>query len=152
MHSWRRSLRSLLFLALASVSAAGCGGVGGGPTGTVSGKVMTSDGKPLAKGLITFLSEVGNKDVFNAAIVNGKYLTSEMPAGSAKVVITPDLGKSGGQGVSPNKEGNDLAPRPNPADGNKQIEVPAKYQNADTSGLQFTVQSGENTFDVKLTP
>jgi hypothetical protein len=144
----RRGSGFLLFLALASVSAAGCSSP---PTGTVSGKVMTSDGKPLPKGLITFLSEVGNKDVFNAAIVNGKYVTSEIPAGPAKVVIAPALERAGGAEV-PLEKGNDLAPRPNPADAKKRIEVPVKYQNADTSGLQLIVQTGENTFDVDLRP
>jgi hypothetical protein len=139
----------LLFLALASLSAAGCVPP---PTGTVSGIVKTSDGKPLPKGLITFLSEVGNRDVFNAVIVNGKYLTSEVPAGPAKVVIVPDLARSVGTGVSPNQEGNDLVPRRNPADEKKLAEVPAKYQNADTSGLHVIVQTGENTFDVDLRP
>jgi hypothetical protein len=148
MPPWRRGARSVLFLALASVSAAGCAPL---PTGTVSGKVTTSDGKPLPKGLITFLSEVGKKDVYNAAIVNGQYLTSEIPAGPAKVVIVPALETAGGAGV-PVEKGNDRVPQPKPADGKKPIEVPAKYQNADTSGLHLTVQSGENTFDVNLRP
>jgi hypothetical protein len=145
MPTWGRGSGSLLYLALASVSAAGCVSP---PPGTVSGKVMTPDGKPLPKALITFLSEVGNKDVFNAAIVNGKYLTSEIPAGPAKVVIMPALEheKAGGAQV-PVGKGNDLAPS-----GKKGIEVPAKYQNADTSGLLVMVQSGENTFDVDLRP
>jgi hypothetical protein len=45
-----------------------------------------------------------------------------------------------------------MVPRPNPGDGKKLIEVAAKYQNADRSGLHLTVQSGENTFDVDLRP
>jgi hypothetical protein len=121
------------------------------PPGTVSGKVMTSDGKPLPKGLITFLSEVGNNDVYNAAIVNGQYLISEIPAGPAKVVIQPAIETGNGPEV-PVEKRNDLAPPPKSADGKKRIEVPAKYQNADTSGLHLIVQSGENTFDVNLRP
>ena len=79
-----RSLRRsapLAALAAAVLALAGCGS---GGTGVVAGKV-TVNGKPLKKGLITFSSEVGNRDAFSAAIKDGLYKTGEIPCGLAKV-------------------------------------------------------------------
>src|SRR2546423_1656505 len=81
-----RPLRLVPLAALAAALAlAGCGS---GGTGVVSGKV-TVNGKPLKKGLITFSSEVGNRDPYSARIVYGAYQTGEIPCGPAKVTIYP---------------------------------------------------------------
>src|SRR5262245_18457053 len=112
----------------------GCGG-----TGVVSGKV-TVNGVALPKELITFLSEVGNKDVYNAAIADGVYRTAEIPCGPAKVIIIPALG----EGPPPEAKGIDLRPPVRPVRGKANVQVPAKYQSADTSGLQLTIKPGEN--------
>jgi hypothetical protein len=146
----RRSLRPVPLAALAAAVLffAGCGS---GGTGVVSGKV-TVNGKPLKKGLITFSSEVGNRDAFNAAVIDGAYKTGEVPCGPAKVTVYPaqvgaqemtEEAKGGGDRVpvGARKAGRALAP-----------EVPSKYGNADTSGLSFTVKRGDNEYSVELAP
>ena len=146
-----RSLRRsapLAALAAAVLALAGCGS---GGTGVVAGKV-TVNGKPLKKGLITFSSEVGNRDPFSAAIKDGLYKTGEIPCGLAKVTVYPaqidpsevteDL-KGSGDRVPTAK----VKPRERP-----HSEVPPKYGNTDTSGLTYTVKKGENEYSVDLTP
>ena len=131
-------------------AAAGCGPP---PTGTVSG-VVKAGGQPVASGLITFESEVGKRDVFSAAIIDGKYATDEIPVGPTKVSV---INRQGNPAAPPPKEtklmagqGSDLAPPPKqrgPAG-----EVPAKYSSSDTSGLTYDVTKGPNTKDYDLTP
>src|SRR5262245_2998889 len=135
-------------LALMTALGAGCGS----PPGTVSGTVKVN-GQPLPKGLITFLSEVGNKDPYSAQIIDGKYQTSPIPAGPAKVMIIPGLESAAPSEPPKEGQGNDLMPTVQPGRVKKPgLVVPDKYQNAETSGLSLTVKSGENTFDVDMKP
>lgn len=127
-------------VALAALLSASCSS----GVGTVKGTV-TVGGKPLPNGLITFESEVGNKDPFSAAIADGAYETGPIPAGPCKITITHAAM------ARPAVGGNDLTPA-RAARGKSAIEVPAKYARSDTSGLTFTVKSGANTFDKDLTP
>ncbi len=124
-------------------SVVGCGGDSG--RGSVKGKI-TVGGKPLPKGMITFMSEAGNKDPFSSAIVNGDYAIPDMPAGGAKVYIIPPLSDT-----PPPKDKGDLTPPPKLGKGPKLV-VADKYQNAATSGLSLTVKKGENVFDADLVP
>jgi hypothetical protein len=139
-----RRFAPALALAATCFFATGCSE----STGTVSGTI-TVNGKPLPAGLITFESQVGKHDAFSAAIKDGKYETAPIPAGDCKItVIHSTVAGPGGSGG-----GNDLAP-PKPGAGGKTgpaIEVPSKYQRSDTSGLEFKVKSGPNTFDKDLT-
>lgn len=135
------SRRLAPWLLLAAVCLIGCGPP---PKGTVSGKI-TVNGKPLPEGLITFLSQVGKKEVSNAKIKNGEYQTDEMLAGPAKIVIIPTLA----QETIPVDKGD---VRPPPKGKAKSLDVPSKYQDANTSGLEITVNAGANTFDKDLVP
>jgi hypothetical protein len=126
---------------------AGCGGPRG--KGTVSGKI-TVGGKPLSKGLITFLSQVGNKDSYNAAIVNGEYQTGEIPVGPATIVILPAMRASPNTPPEEAKSG-DLIPQGKPG-GSKTMDVPEKYHSANTSALQTTIKPGVNDFSTDLVP
>ncbi|HEX3150282.1 MAG TPA: hypothetical protein VHR66_19555 [Gemmataceae bacterium] len=107
------------------------------------------NGKPLTRGLITFLPQSGKNDPINAAIIDGEFDTlMTVPPGVSKIYIIPSSSKpeeaTGG--------GNDLVPKPKSAAKDPNA-VPTKYQNADTSGLTVTVKSGETvTFDKDLTP
>jgi hypothetical protein len=67
-------------LAVAILSAAGCGG----SEATVSGQV-TVDGNPLKDGIIRFIPADG-KTAVDAPVVDGKY-TAVVPAGDVKVEI-----------------------------------------------------------------
>jgi len=119
-------------------------GVGCGPkTGTVSGKISVN-GKPLSKGMISFFSEVGKRDIIRAQIVDGAFKTEPISAGPAKIAISPAL-------VPPEEgKGNDLiAPKKK---GRAPAEVPEKYNDPGTSSLEMTIKGGENDFTKDLTP
>lgn len=136
--------------AAAVFAAAGCGPP---PTGTVSGVVKVG-GQPVASGLITFESEVGKRDVFSAAVIDGKYATDPIPVGPTKVSVVT---RQGNPAAAPApKEGKLMAgqsgdltapPRAAAAGG-----VPTKYNSSATSGLTYDVTAGENKKDFDLTP
>jgi hypothetical protein len=143
-------LRRALVVLCAGCLIFGTGCTGSGGSGTITGTV-TVDGKKLKRGLVTFMPENTGKGVFNAAIVDGKYEVSGVPTGLAKVVIIPGLDRPG-TGSNP-PEGNDGAPATTPPKKEDlATSVPTKYQDAATSGLELTVKSGRNDYDVNLTP
>jgi hypothetical protein len=134
--------------ALAALTA-GCGPP---PTGTVSGTVKVN-GQPVANGTITFESEVGTRDVFSAAVIDGKYATDPIPVGPTKVSV---VNRQPNPAAPPPKEGKLMAgqsgdltapARPAAAGG-----VPTKYNSSATSGLTYEVTKGENKKDFDLTP
>lgn len=143
MYRTFQRLAPFLFLALLVPLTGGCGS---GGTGTVSGKI-TVNGQPLARGMITFLSDVGKQDSFNASIEKGEYKTDPIPAGKARINIT---GAMIAPAAAEGKGGNDLQPAPVRAA--KTPEVPAKYGSWETSGLSIDVKRGENTFSMDLKP
>lgn len=133
------------FVVVLAGLAAGCGPA---PTGTVSGTV-TVGGRPVPNGLITFSSEVGTRDSFSAAVLDGKYTTGPIPAGPAKVTV---IARGANPAEAPaGKGGGDLAPPPKSA-AKKVVTVPTKYGATDTSGLTFEVAKGDNTKDFDLAP
>ena len=130
-------------------AAAGCGPP---PTGVVSGTVKVK-GQSVANGLITFESEVGKRDVFSAAILDGKYTTDAIPVGPTKVSIIPrqanpaaPAAKEGG--LMAGQSGDLVAPAKRGGAG----EVPPKYSSSATSGLTYDVTAGANTKDFDLAP
>lgn len=134
--------------ALAAVLAltAGCGPA---PTGSVSGTVTVA-GQPVPNGLITFSSEVGKRDSFSAAILNGKYTTEPMPVGVAKITI---INRGANPAEVPAKEtgGGDLLPVARPT-AKAEVKVPLRYSAVDSSGLNYDVPKGDSTKDFDLTP
>jgi hypothetical protein len=134
-------------LLAAAALGAGCGKT---EYGSVSGRV-TVNGKPVRSGLITFQSEVGNKDVYSAAIRDGEYQTDEIPVGPAKVAVVPALTPSRPGEPPPESAAGDLRPAPRRAD-RKGDGIADRYQNLDTSGLVFEVRRGANTFSPDLKP
>jgi hypothetical protein len=141
------SLRVLLVgLPLLFLLAAGCANAG---KGTVKGKI-TVKGKALPRGLITFESQVGRRDSYSAAIINGDYETVEIPAGLAKISIVPSL-ISVTEGPPAEAKGGDLHP-PVHAKKAEKIEVPEKYHLSTTSSLEMTIKPGENYFNQDLEP
>ncbi|HEV3203014.1 MAG TPA: hypothetical protein VGY77_01465 [Gemmataceae bacterium] len=144
-------LRFALMILCAAFLVFGTACAGSGGSGTISGTV-TVNGQKLKRGLVTFLPENTKKGVFNAAIIEGKYEVSGVPVGLAKVVIIPALDPPG-TGENP-PEGNDGMVRPAvaPKHDDFATTVPAKYQDAATSSLELTVKSGQNDYDVNLTP
>lgn len=68
------ALRASAFFAssLAALFVAGCGGKEGPPREPISG-VVTLDGRPLEKGLITFTPEAGGDLVVSGLVVDGAF-------------------------------------------------------------------------------
>lgn len=129
----------LLWPAFALVALAGCGGT---HDAAVSG-VVTLDSEPLPSGVVSFAPQ-GPGAMANGQISpDGKYQLwtgreEGLAPGSYVVSViatesTGDRGKGGG---------------PPPMG---KLITPAWYQDPATSGLSFTVSSGKNEIDLKLT-
>lgn len=100
-------------------------GCGGGLDATLTG-VVTHQGKPVPSLLINFQSVGGGPMAYAATDEDGAY---EAFVGSNK-------------GIMPGKYRLALE-----ATGDS---IPAKYLQVDTSGLEYEVKSGDNTFDISL--
>jgi hypothetical protein len=144
MHQALCRLAPRIALVLMVLLHAGCGK----PMGVVAGKI-TLRGKPLSRGLITFLSEVDNQDAFSAAIINGEYRTSPIPCGPAKIIIIPGS-TSTKQGPPVETGGSDRHPAARRRKPGLQQSVPFRYHHARTSGLQLNIDKKENTFNADL--
>jgi hypothetical protein len=117
-------------------------GCGSSEFGSTAKGVVTLDGKPITPGLVTFASE-----------------------DPAAVPAVSDLDANGGFELTTNKKPG-LAPGkyrvaiqafrpPDVPEGQRTMTpserlVPEKYFDVNTSGLEYSVESGANTFDIKL--
>ena len=129
---------NMLALSLLTLAAGGCGR----NTGSVSGKV-SYQGKPLPGGYVNFMSE-GENNTFKTSQINedGSYSVSGLSVGPAKISV---------QGLSarrladlPGQGGKDQKVQ------QKQVFVPDKYGNTDTSGLKYEVKPGSQSYDIEL--
>jgi hypothetical protein len=123
--------------ALALLLAAGCGR----PMGDVSGTV-TFRGEPLALGTIAFINLDGS--VAQGNIEDGLYRIAKVPVGAAKITVSAHPSP-----IPPNMLANVQAA---PAYHKKFVPIPERYQDADQSGLTYTVVRGKQTHDVPLMP
>ena len=142
---------TLLALPALALLAAGCGG----GKGTVTGEV-TYDGKPIPWGRITFLGQEGKKVPRSAWIINGQYTIKDCPTGPVKISVEPlearaapkDVGKMAEMA----KEHGHVDPPPEVI--GKKLDIPRdvieRYGNPETSGLEYTVESGDNTNNIEL--
>ena len=137
--------RSSLFLLVASIVTvsfgSGCGGRGGPPLGTVTGKV-TLDGEPVPGLSVTFVPEEGGSPSYGGTNENGEYRLffnqkrAGAELGSHKVIIenrepeTDDSGKL--------------------IDDTPIVKIPKKYQQP--GQLTADVSSGRNNIDFDLEP
>ena len=110
--------------------------------GNVSG-IVKFDGKPLTTGTVTFFDE--KNGAFSSPInPDGTYSVSGVRTGRAKIAVAVPLQFSfessfvPGFKMTPPKV--DVPP------------VPEKYLSADTSGLTFDVHSGDQMYDIELSP
>jgi hypothetical protein len=142
-------LRAGLVLA-AVLLAVGCGG----SKGSVSGKV-TYKNKPLTKGGVSFIDEKGH--VYRSEIgSDGSYSVSKIPPGPAKItVITPGAFRMPKTAGGPPK-GVDAAGSTGTGSGSGMGagadtgSLPEKYKDPDTSGLTYTVTTGDQKHDIDL--
>jgi hypothetical protein len=124
-------------LVVALAALAGCGGAESTVTGTV-----TLDGQPVGPGVIVFASAGGASNPSDGAIqVDGSYFLR--------------TGREEGLTPGDYHVGVTVLDQPAVKPGERSMEVakyitPQKYAEPSTSGLQFTVEAGSNTIDVKL--
>jgi len=115
---------------------AGCGG-----TGTVSGTVSY---KPKNKNLVAGTVMVMTQDgaaFYGNINPDGTYRIEGVPTGPVKVTVSsPD----------PKANPNASAPPPDPSLLKDWFPIPAKYGDANASGLTFDVKKGDNTFNIAL--
>jgi hypothetical protein len=133
------------------VGAVGCGGRS---PGTVSGKVYLKD-KPLKGGTVTFLT--ADKKVSQLAKIgeDGSYTIENFPSGPAKIgVETKSLKQAASaprNAPPPGQKAPSSSTSPDPKEMLKRyVAIPEKYAEPTGSGLEYTVLSGKQPFDIKL--
>jgi hypothetical protein len=140
LRTWRLRVPAAM-LALALV---GCGRTGP-PIGSVSGKV-TLNGKPVTNADICFASPEGYGASARLS-ANGEFrLGSQygpgIPLGKYRVSIVPRRSETGPSPFAPTPSGPKASKTPG--------EVPAKYQNMETSGLTANVDGQQRVFTFDL--
>lgn len=158
-----RGRRGLILLGLLLPLLVGCGP----GQGKVSGRVLFN-GAPLPGGLVTFRPADARQNAITAPIdAQGNY-EAILPAGEVKVCVDnreleppPVLSGLQPPGLPPEVQkaiggkADKAAPRAadKPADkpAGRYVPIPEKYYTVETSGLQFTVQRGDQKQDISLT-
>jgi hypothetical protein len=137
-----RSPRLHLFAAISIIAAVLGGCSSGAMESQVSGRV-TLDGEPIGPGIVSFVP-AGEKHnpAIGAPDADGVYSlktsrTDGLPAGHYRVSVYVHKMPPGAQ------PGERLMSTPS--------AIPDRYENVETSGLEFDVQPGSNTIDIVLT-
>jgi hypothetical protein len=136
---FRLSLQGLLLAVM--VGALGCSKGGSGPKNAVSGKV-TLGGKPVA-GEVIFVGS-GNKEVKALIATDGTYSVTDPAPGDNDVLVKSMLLG----GTAPPK---DMMKDMKAPVGTGGTPAPAKYAQRG-NGLKFTVTTGQQKYDIELTP
>lgn len=163
--AWFRGAAALVLVGL--IAAVGCGG-GSKARGIVKGSV-TFKGKKLNAGMVTFSAKDGRAGT-GSIDDNGNYIVTDAPATECTVLVgvparskgsgmtgPPGMGPPGGMIAPPAKMpagigGDKMGPPPKMIDPSKVVQIPEKYSKSETSDLKFTVRTGEQTFEITLTP
>ena len=110
------------------------------PVGSISGEVKVKD-KPVPFGLIAFQTQGRKPKLVSGEIKDGKYSVASVPVGEVVVTVQSVAIKA-----APPPKGTKATP-PAPT-----VTVPPKYADPKKSGLTFTVQQGENTYNPPIEP
>jgi hypothetical protein len=141
----------LALLGLAALLPAGCGWGTGDVTGTV-----TFNGEPVPWGRVTFLSQVGKKEARQARIINGRYTIKGCPGGPVKIGVesfkAPKAPPNLAGPMRERQQQMDPESVPPPELVGKYLEIPLRYADPTTSGLEYTVQRGSQDHDIPLAP
>jgi hypothetical protein len=114
--------------------------------GDISGTVRL-DGNPVSRGVVTFVSQ-DNPGLRASSRIgdDGSYHVSDCPVGPVRITCktaVPHGGKA------------DLAPVGRPEMKSLEVKlpaIPAHYAKPETSGIQCTVISGKQQYDLELVP
>jgi hypothetical protein len=154
----RRALLAPVAAALALLALSGCGPK---PRAAVKGAV-TWGGRPVKMGTVVFVT--ADDQVLGSGVIDasGNYAVNDAPVGEDKVYITlppRPMGRGGlpapppGLGAMPADKQPVAAggmPSSNPQD--YPFWLSPQYQSAEATTLKFKVKSGQNTFNITLTP
>jgi hypothetical protein len=131
--------RTVLLVSLYALTVAGCGPADKFPRYKISGKV-THQSKPVEEGTINF-EDTTTGQVGSGELGSGGAYSTELPAGSFKVFVTPPQIETKGTPDSP----------PDKVEKNV-ANIPKKYRRQETSGLSADVAKDKRTFDFDLKP
>jgi hypothetical protein len=111
-------------------------------TGATLEGTITYNGETVQMAQINVLSDKGQS---LGVIEDGRYKVERVPLGEIKIGINTETerGNAIGQAMA-------RAKGVNSGPVLKFISLPAKYWDADTSGVTTTVKKGQNTFDIVL--
>ncbi len=142
-----------LLLLLSVFFVAGCGQVAHEipDTGATLEGAITLNGKPIPLALIIVRSENATSDF--VVREEGKYKVPSVPLGLVKIGVDTEAmrGEVISRSMANAYKGPDGKIKEEQAKKLKFIPVPAKYADPDTSGLEFEIKKGSNTFDIILT-
>ncbi|UUO06199.1 hypothetical protein M4951_22940 [Blastopirellula sp. J2-11] len=138
--SFSPTYSSILLLIATAVCLTGCSGENAVPVSAVAGKVTFND-QPVSEGTVSFMSDQG----FGASApleADGTYqLRSQhgagLPHGAYKVIVQPKEEEFLESERAPRKT--------------QSSDIPAKYQEFATSGLEIVIDEKPQTFDIQLT-
>ncbi|HEY7428232.1 MAG TPA: hypothetical protein VH682_28620 [Gemmataceae bacterium] len=139
VHSGRQGKAGLVLLL--GLAVWGCGR---STTATVSGHVRYQ-GAPLSAGLVIFYGP--NHQVDNAFIrADGSYTATKVPLGAVKVAVTTP----GTLFKEMEKARQKMGKKPSTSSDAKRVSLPARYHDPERSGLELTVTSGSQPFEIDL--
>ena len=129
--------------------------------GVVKGKV-TVRGKNLTAGTVMFQNKDGTMSGSGSIKPDGTYEITDAPVGECKVTVSVHMtndpsvrARMKGKGVAmPEGPKDPNAQSPDPPSGavvpKEVVPIDQKYADPETSGLKFTVQKGEQTYNIEL--
>ncbi len=140
--SARSCRRPAVVVAVLTLLAAGCAG-----RGDITGRV-TYKGKPLVWGTVQV---EGSDHIVRYGNIggDGTYTVRDLPTGEARVAVSSINPSSSDFQARRAGSGPDVSSQP----GNKVkgwFPIPEKYDTPHKSGLTYTVQRGENKYDIDL--
>jgi hypothetical protein len=136
----RSYFRLIALVALLTLAVTGCG-----RRGDVAGKV-TYKGKPLVFGTVQF---EGSDHLVKQGNINsdGTYSVRGVTTGEAKIAVSSINPSSSDFQVRGPVQVQKAHPRP---EVKGWFPIPQEYQNLSKPKLSYTVNSGQNTFDIEL--
>jgi hypothetical protein len=143
--TWKsRRAHGVKIVLFAMLGAVGCAE----PTGRITGTV-SYEGQPLPGGRVTFLCDGEGRPVVGGRISeSGTYDISNLPAGKARVSVQtfkrrpkPPPIVDAATGTPVPDEWDDYGPY---------VAIPRRYGAPHTSGLEFIIKPGEQSFDIVL--
>lgn len=111
---------------------------------------VSMDGEPLPAGRVTFLCDGEGRPAISGKIdANGGYAIENPPVGRARVAVEtfkpepkPEPGVNPATGIDYSLGWEDTGPY---------VPIPARYGSVKTSGLETTIEPGDQTFEISLT-